>query len=50
MTYFVHFGLEIIGGGIGVFAYRFCVHNWHRISIWLMLTALSTFITVQLAG
>lgn len=50
MDYLVHFSLELVGGGVGVYAYRFCGHNIHRAIVWFVLTAITTFITVQVVG
>ena len=50
MEYIIHFALEAVGAAIGVFAYRFCQHDWHRWTIWFVLSAITTIVTVQLVG
>lgn len=50
--YVIHFGLEATGSLIAIFAYAShrCVHWWHKAAIWTVLTAATTFVTVQLVG
>lgn len=50
MDYAIHFLLESVGGGIGVYAYRFCNHTIHRVGIWFVFTALTSVATVQAVG
>jgi hypothetical protein len=48
--YLIHFSLEALGAAIGVYAYNFCKHTWHRLAVWFTLSALTTIITVSLVG
>lgn len=48
--FLVHFFLEAVGAAIGVYAYNFCRHRWHQVAVWLLLTALTTAITVEVVG
>jgi hypothetical protein len=51
MDYLVHFGLEVIGQGVLVLAYKHvCRSDWHRFVIWFVGTLLTTIITVSLVG
>jgi NADH:ubiquinone oxidoreductase subunit 5 (subunit L)/multisubunit Na+/H+ antiporter MnhA subunit len=50
MQILIHMLLEGIGSLVGIYAYRYCEHNWHRVAIWVSLTALTSIITVQIVG
>lgn len=52
VDYGVHFGLEAVGSLIAIFAYRshHCQHWSHRALIWILLTAATTVITVNVVG
>lgn len=50
LDYVIHFGLEAIGSVIGIYAYNFCHHMWHKVVVWTMLAVLMTVLTVSLVG
>lgn len=51
LDYIVHYGLELVGQGVLVLAYRHvCRKAWHRYLIWQAGTILTTIITVSLVG
>ena len=45
-----HLLLEGVGALILVTSYRFCEHNWHRAVVWLVLSTMLSYCTVQLVG
>lgn len=51
MDYVIHFGLEVIGQGVLVLAYKHaCRKAWHQPAMWFAGTALTTVLTVNLVG
>lgn len=47
---FLHMALEAIGGGVLIYAYRFCPHWTHRLAVWFVLAFVFSAITVGLIG
>lgn len=48
--YVAHFMIDAVGSVIGVYAYRWCNHFWHRAMVWFVLSAIWTVVTVQTIG
>ena len=48
--YAVHFGIDVLASLATVYALRFCDHGWHRFLVWLSLSLVVTFTTVNLVG
>jgi hypothetical protein len=50
LDYVTHFGLEAIGSSIGIYAYNYCQHLWHKLLVWTVLSVFTTIVTVSLVG
>jgi hypothetical protein len=48
--YGLHFLIDVLASLATLYAYRFCEHTWHRILVWLGLSLVVTFSTVNLVG
>jgi hypothetical protein len=46
----LHFLIDVLASLATLYAYRFCEHTWHRILVWLGLSLVVTFSTVNLVG
>lgn len=50
VDYGLHFAIDVLASLATLYAQRFCNHRWHQISIWLALSLVVTFSTVNLVG
>ncbi len=50
VDYAVHFGVDVLGTLVTLYAQRFCQHQWHQFLVWFALSVLVTFSTVNLVG
>jgi hypothetical protein len=50
VDYAVHFGLDICGTLVTLYAQRFCHHRRHQLLVWLALSIFVTITTVNLVG
>jgi hypothetical protein len=48
--YAVHFGVDVAGTLVTLYAQRFCRHWHHQLLVWLALSLLVTITTVNLVG
>ena len=50
VDYAVHFGIDVLATLATLYAQRFCEHRWHQVLVWLALSLVVTFTTVNLVG
>jgi hypothetical protein len=50
VDYSVHFGIDVLATLATLYAQRFCRHPRHQFLVWLALSVVVTFSTVNLVG
>jgi RsiW-degrading membrane proteinase PrsW (M82 family) len=48
--YASHFLIDVMATAATLYAQRFCQHRWHQVLVWLGLSLVVTFTTVNLIG
>ena len=48
--YGVHFAVDVLASIATLYAQRFCNHRWHQLAVWLSLSLVVTFTTINLVG
>lgn len=49
-AYVSHFLIDVMATLATLYAQRFCQHRWHQVLVWLGLSLVVTFTTVNLIG